>query len=314
MTSESYQEYLVRRINPTSNLQKLAHFPSFFEIETVHDCNARCRMCPALKNGREKQCMSDSLFKKIIEEIAPNAASVRRVNLFRDGEPLLDPALEDRVQMCKEAGIDCVSVTSNMSLTTPDRAEKLLQAGLDMLDMSIDGFSRETFEYIRCGLKYTDVLNNALSFVRMRDAMHASCKIRVRMVLQESNLHEWKDFSAFWSQQLGPHDIVMNRPIHNWGNQLQHFTSVNASSQKQVPCVALWSLMPIFADGTVPLCNVDFDAQENLGNVQEQNIAEIWTSAAMQGYRNTHFLGHRDAMVLCNGCNAWDESNYIEVL
>lgn len=305
------QEYLIKRINPCATLQDLCAFPSYFEIETVHDCNARCRMCPALKQGRPKQCMDSALFEKIVTEIALHNKKVLRVNLFRDGEPLMDPQLEARVALCKEVRIPCVSVTSNMSLTTQDRAELLLKAGLDMIDMSIDGFSATTFENIRRGLKYTEVLQNALTFIKTRNALHSACKIRVRMVLQESNKHEWEAFSAFWSQQLGPQDTVMNHPIHNWGAQLQQFTPVKDSYQNQVPCVALWSLMPIFADGTVPLCNVDFNASEHMGNVQEHSIAHIWTSLAMQQWRELHLAGERQKMRLCVDCNAWDEPNYM---
>lgn len=147
MTCEEAQRWLVQKINPAATYEQLLSFPSFFEVETVHGCNARCGMCQAMKSQAPRGVMAEKLFVALAEEIALHAPQVRMVKLFRDGEPLLDPHLEERVGLMKALNIRSVSITSNMSLTTAERAERLLLSGLDQeMEARVSGRWRESAE------------------------------------------------------------------------------------------------------------------------------------------------------------------------
>ncbi len=306
-----YKDYLVQRIKPGNTYEELLLFPSFFEIETVHACNAKCAMCPGISDSRPKKPMEKSLFSKIVQEIAPNRDMVRKVSLFRDGEPLLDPHIVERIVEMKDAGIHCVSTTSNMSLMNEGKAEGILRSGLDVIDMSIDGFTEDTYSKIRCGLKYKTVRDNVLRFIAMRDKINPNCQIRIRFVLQQDNEHEWDEFHKFWTDKLSEKDVVLNHPIHNWGGNLDSFSPVHKSLQSRVPCVAPWSLMVIFVNGLVPLCNVDFEADFILGDITKQTILDVWNSKTINDVREKH-LNNKASLPLCKDCNAWDEPSYQE--
>lgn len=308
---EALKNWLVQRINPGSSFEQLLRFPSFFEIETVFGCNARCPMCPAMAMGNSRQIMTEALFEKIAEQIATQTPHIRKVNLFRNGEPFLDPHIAERVRTLKSLGVHCVSITSNMSLATPDRAEALLKNGLDVIDMSIDSIEKETYEAIRKGLRFTSVMDNITQFIALRDRLQSPCAIRVRMVLQKSNSHQWDDFYAFWRSRLRASDTVMYHPIHNWGNQLDNFQEVDVSRLTEYPCVALWSLMAVLVDGTVPLCNVDYTATTTLGDLEQQTITDLWTGKTLSHIRAEHLKGLRNAHELCGGCNAWELPSYL---
>ncbi len=67
---------------------------------------------------------------------------------------------------------------------------------------SIDGFSRRTFEKIRVGLKFKEVVKNCLNFIKLRDTGNYKTTIRVRMVLQDENISELGKFLNYWKQFL----------------------------------------------------------------------------------------------------------------
>jgi sulfatase maturation enzyme AslB (radical SAM superfamily) len=71
-------------------------YPRFIEVETVNACNARCPMCTIGEWQRHTPTMKDALFAKIADDICSHADEVRRVALYRDGEPLLDKKLAKR--------------------------------------------------------------------------------------------------------------------------------------------------------------------------------------------------------------------------
>ena len=88
-----YNKYLTRRIDKNKNLNSLLEYPSYIEIETVNACNARCPMCTINDWKRNYPVMRDNVFNKISEDLIDNKKYVKRVSLYRDGEPLIDKKL-----------------------------------------------------------------------------------------------------------------------------------------------------------------------------------------------------------------------------
>ena len=81
------------------------------------------------------------------------------VDLTGFGEPLLNSHFTDMVRILKEN--DCtVSFTTNATVLTPERSRELIELGLDIIDISLDGGSPEVFETIRRGAKFDEVINN----------------------------------------------------------------------------------------------------------------------------------------------------------
>src|SRR5499425_2092242 len=109
--------------------------PVFFTIETINSCNFRCVYCPQsdqehhFVNGRGIMSLED--FKRIIANLR-SCFDVRIVSLHRDGEPLLNKRLEAYVSHLRDVGI-YVTMSSNCSLISDERARSLVAAGLRMV-------------------------------------------------------------------------------------------------------------------------------------------------------------------------------------
>jgi hypothetical protein len=307
MSGERFHEYLVRRISPDESYKDLLDFPRFFEIETVNACNARCPMCTIGDWTRHAPVMKDALFSRIADELGEHAATVRRVSLYRDGEPLLDKKLPERIALLKAKSIREVAISTNVSLLDQRRGRAILEAGIDMVILSIDSLRKEIFEAIRAGLTFEQVRDNALAFIALRDRVNPATRITVRMIRQHGNQDEWPAYEAFWKPHMAAGDRLYFNNIHNWGDQLKGFAAIADSLEPKLPCVALWSLMPIFADGKVPLCNADFANRHPAGDLSTHSIAEIWRSHLANSRRRLHLDGRKAEIDLCAQCNIWDE-------
>lgn len=301
------QDYLRRRISPDEDYEALLEFPRFIEIETVNACNARCPMCTIDDWQRNTPTMKDDLFRHIADEIIDHRDEVTRVSLYRDGEPLLDKKLAERIAYLKLGGVNATSISTNVSLLNEERSRAMLEAGLDMIILSIDSLRKDVFESIRVRLNFDEVLENALRFIELRNSIRPETRIYVRMIRQNSNLDEWPSYEAFWKPKLAAHDRLYYHNIFNWGGQLEDFKSVAPSYEPNLPCVALWSLFVIFGNGDVPLCNVDYNNKYPTGNVLEHSIAELWRSKVANRRREQHLLGDKSCISLCKNCNVWDE-------
>ena len=241
---EDDNSYLERRIG-FGRLAELVKFPSYFEIETVNACNAACPMCTIADWNRKDGNMKPELFEKIAQELEENANRVKRVHLYRDGEPLLDKRLPDRIRRLKRAGIREVGISTNAELLTEERACAILDAGLDEIILSVDSMKKPVYEAIRVGLNFETVVKNCEDFLKLRDKMGSMCRSRVRMIRQASNAEEWANgsFRLYWQSKVRRgHDSVEMRNIHNWGGQLEGYREIVKADTTR-PCLALWSLL-----------------------------------------------------------------------
>ena len=304
---EKFDKYLTRRIDKNKSLKGLLEYPSYIEIETVNACNARCPMCTINDWNRNYPVMRDNVFSKISEDLIDNKKYLKRVSLYRDGEPLIDKKLAQRIAKFKDNGIDNTSIATNVSLLNEKRSREILEAGLGVVIMSIDSLKKDVFEKIRKRLIFEEVRDNAIKFFELRDKINSNCKVWIRMIRQESNYNEWEDYLNFWKKYASDQDRIYYTNIFNWGGQLENFKPTEQSYEPNLPCIALWSLMVFFANGHVPLCNVDYNNKYPTGNVMKNSIREIWASKIMKQRREWHLKNKKNNITLCQNCNVWDE-------
>ncbi len=306
--SETDEQYLTRRIWDGRPLSALTEFPSYFEIETISACNAACPFCTISDWKRPAAVMKDDLYEKIVQEIGEHREQVKRVHLYRDGEPLMDKRLPRRIFQMKQAGIASVGISTNAALLNRGKASAIFMAGLDEIILSIDSLDKPVYESLRVGLDYATVIQNSINAFRVRDELDSKCRIRVRMIRQEANKQEWDsgDFQEPWKPYLKDGDTVEMRNIHNWGGQLDGFKGI-VKADIERPCLALWSLCVIFSDGTVPLCNVDYNAKYPLGNVKDSTIAALWQGQEQNFRRQKHMEHDRGHFPPCANCTVWSE-------
>ena len=93
-----------------------------------------------------------------------------------------------------------------------------------------------------------------------------------------------------------------------------NYKGIEKSFEPNLPCVALWSLMVFFANGDVPLCNVDYNNKYPTGSVMKNSIKELWKSKIMNARRKLHLGGNKKDISICANCNVWDEAKGEELI
>lgn len=299
--------FLKQKLN-LDKFEDYLRFPMYYEIETVNACNASCRMCTVNKWGENgNPFMSDTLFRKMADELIDNRHIVRTVNLSRDGEPLLDRKLEEKITYLKKGGVKHITFSTNASLLTKKRALSLLTSGMDEIMFSIDGLKKETFEKIRAGLNFEKIINNVSQFIKLRDSTASTVKIRVRMVIQQENLSEVEDWGKYWRGVLQKQDSVHAKNVHSWANTLENFIAVKETTKLSTPCTSTFSTMIIRYNGDVTICPLDYDFKYVSGNIGDRSIKDIWQNGIhFKNFRELHLQGMRDEFDFCKGCRLWD--------
>ncbi len=145
--------------------------PAKVYIEPTNRCNLECVTC--IRNGWDEAlgAMSRATFARIVQ-------GLRSFFLPPDiffgglGEPLAHPDIVEMVRQTKALGSSAALIT-NGTLLTPSLSKQLIDAGLDMLWVSLDGATPESYKDVRLGSALPAVLANLAAF---REARWAKAK------------------------------------------------------------------------------------------------------------------------------------------
>lgn len=285
--------------------QDAAMFPPMVIVDVTNVCNMRCTHCPhsaiAKGDGYKATFMKDSLFRKIVDEMAEHRADLLRI--ASDGESLLHPDVIPMLRYAK-GRLECpVNLTTNGMLLEENVAGDLLDMGLDLIDVSIDAFSAETYEKVRLGGDYERVVKNTKRLIALRDGRKDSkTKIMVSIIDQPAVSHEVGAFNDYWS---GKADLVLIRKYNDCHGM------VGAPGKAKVerwPCPQLWKRITINCDGRVKYCVEDWLSKTAIGDLNSESIREIWQGQTYRKLRSLHTEGEYKGVTLCDECTDWQNS------
>jgi MoaA/NifB/PqqE/SkfB family radical SAM enzyme len=276
--------------------------PIFFTIETINSCNFRCIYCPQsdqenhFVNGRGIMSLED--FKRIIANLR-SCFDVRIVSLHRDGEPLLNKRLEEYIAHLTELGI-YVTVSSNCSLVSEERAHRLVAAGLQMVgtDFCADP---ALYERLRARGVWGETLDGIRRLLRAGVRQGADFRVVIKdMATHGLPLEDGKSLMARtralfaeWSDRV----TVMPVYFHNaLGESL-----VNLSQGPDAPertlytlCHQPWVNFTIdFAGRVVGCCR----------NLLEQPADQIWNGERMVNLRRALTEKRPQDIGICKACD-----------
>src|SRR5256885_8125066 len=159
--------------------------PRFAQIEPIGRCNLACKMCTVNDRGDEVAQLSLERFRALLDQM-PGLAELHLQGL---GEPMLHPGFFDMIEIAVQRGIR-VSANTNLTLLTPERAQRCISSGLASLSVSLDGATAPVYEAIRRKASFAKVIRNLGRLVDARDEAGSALEVRGVMVLMRSNLDE----------------------------------------------------------------------------------------------------------------------------
>lgn len=170
--------------------------PIYIDLNTLNRCNVSCVMCPpAIKfdSGLDRDDyyrLSVDEYNKLSEGV--NIKSAHFVGAY--AEPLLNKEIFDLIKIAHDRGA-FTAITSNAMPLVPQFARKLIDAGLDMLSISLHGATKATAESIMLKSNFERVLQNIRVLQKLKkDLGTTKPDIYFNFVSQKGNVQEIPDF------------------------------------------------------------------------------------------------------------------------
>lgn len=158
-------------------------------VEPTDNCNIACATCFRNAWTEPMGRMSEATFTAILEGLR-TLEQIPTVYFGGIGEPLFHKRTEEWIAQAKALGAR-VEMITNGTMLTEKRSREIIDAGLDLLWVSIDGASPESYADVRLGAELPQVIENLQRFGRMRRGWHHRIpEIGIAFVAMKRNIDD----------------------------------------------------------------------------------------------------------------------------
>ena len=290
-------------------------FPSQVMVDVTQVCNLSCIHCPhpayKVSEYYTAEKLEPYLIKKMAEEIKKESNGITKyVRFTSNGEPLLHKNIINFLADTKSISGTTVALTTNGTYLKTKNINKIIETGIDIIDISIDAFKDETYKMIRNGnLKITR--ENVLNLIKIINKNNSKLKVIVSYIEQPLNVKETNDFKNFWETNGASKVIV--RTYHSCSGAkkelAEQFKKEQISIQRR-PCLYPWERIVLNAHGFLSFCPQDWENGSLISDFRETTIKECWQGQFYQNLRNAHLKNSFKDFSFCGNCPDWIHTNW----
>ena len=169
-----------------------------FSIEATSACNIKCLCCPVGNKFIEGHNMSVEDFVRILDLMPSH---IKRLDFSHRGDPTMNPHFVQMVKLAHDRGIFTDVYTNGLILDryVPD----LVESGLDIIRIDLDGASEESYLHYRIGSNYEKVKANIRMLVDARSKSKGKYPKKIYMICVVSSsmntkYHRSRTWQKIW--------------------------------------------------------------------------------------------------------------------
>ena len=284
-------------------------FPSQIIVDLTEICNLGCIHCPhpAFKQSEyySGKSLRPELNRKLVDEVRDVSAGSTQFIRYTSEGPLIHPQAIPMMRYAKEHSGVTVTLTTNGTLLDERRIAGLVEAGIDVIDISIDAFHDETYSQIRLRGDLRVTRANVLALIRRVAGENSRTKVVVSYVEQDLNRGETEAFEKFWKSE-GVEYVVIRR-LHSAAGAVPS-VALKMRSETQAPrrpCVYPWERVVLNPRGFLSFCPADWTLGSTVVDFATTTVAETWQGAFYQALRQAHLQDDYARHAFCGQCPDW---------
>lgn len=286
--------------------------PMILFVDPASVCNFKCKFCPTgnpelIKDtGRWQGRMDFSIYKKIIDDLKDFDGPLKVLRLYKEGEPLLNKHLAEMVRYAKNSRVvNYIDTTTNGYLLESQRIKPILDAGLDRINISVDGMSDEQFlEFTGVKVNFEKYVENIANLYEIK----GDCEICIKIAgdfMDKEEKDRFYDTFGNYADRIFIENIAPCWPEFGVEDRLGVNISKGIYDQPigdVNTCPYIFYSISVNSDGSVSLCFLDWAHKLLIGDIRKQSLKEIWEGDALFQYQIEHLRGKRKENAVCGKC------------
>ncbi|MBM4437592.1 MAG: radical SAM protein [Actinobacteria bacterium] len=210
---------------------RVHYLPIKLDIENVSRCNFHCTMCQvsAWPKFKRAEDMTFEDFKRLIDQ----QYGLVEIKLQGMGEPTLGRETFYRmIRYARSKHIWVRTVTNASLLHVNDNYRKIIDAGTNEVQISIDGATKSTFEKIRRGSNFELVVKNCTMINRYCQEQGLR-RTKMWVVVQRDNVGELLPLADLCAE-MGFTSLVYSLNLTDWGQERWREANSEATVEREV--------------------------------------------------------------------------------
>lgn len=188
-----------------------------------------------------------------------------------------------------------VKINTNATRLNEKLCRQILESNVATVTLSIDACDKETYESIRVGGKFEDVLSNIKMLQEIRDKDYCSSQTKTRIAgVAVKDTQSPLEMKKFWSKYVD--HVTIRKEIPRWD------TYNNPINDKGGLCNLLFERIYVWFDGVCSPCDFDYKAELRFGDAKKNSLSEIWLGNKYNKLRDKHLKGQRNCVKPCDRC------------
>jgi MoaA/NifB/PqqE/SkfB family radical SAM enzyme len=297
---------LFRRLRPWG-------MPLHMQFELANYCNLRCPVCPTGSKSltRPPVAMDAELFERIMDQVGPYLLTA---SLWAWGEPLLHPRLKQILRAARKHDVVTLLSTNGQNLNDERVLEALIEEPPAYLILAVDGLTDQSNSAYRVGARLAPALEGVKKLAAMKRARGLTRPVlNMRFIVMKHNQHEVGLLDEFAARHS--FELLTIRNIFFIESTSDARTNVALAPDAQewsayghsrgsdgFLCLEPFWFPSVFADGTLVLCEQDYNADLSLGRIGgDVSFRDLWHSPRAARLRRT-IRDSRESVGFCRKC------------
>ena len=301
--------------------------PFSVHIDVCSYCNFKCSFCfQADTLGKKEKdfphgMMKMDLFKKTVDDLKDFPDRIKKIKIGNHGEPTMHPDLPKHIKYARDSNVaDIIEVFTNGSKLNPKLNRELVDAGLQRINISLEGLSSERYlKVAKAKINWDEFLAN------IKDLYDYSRKngdlvIYVKVVNNASELNGKTVFSlsedekTYFYKTFGniADEVYIEKIVPQWAetqedkqNELEYTGMYDQKTVKyKKVCPFIFMYLHINHDGIVSPCTLDWPREVAIGDASKNSASEIWHGKKLKDLQIAQLKGERDQIKFCKDCSA----------
>lgn len=294
---------IVNQLEKNLKRSYLFSYPYTLVIDPTNICNLRCPLCPTWQDlkARPKGKMDLQTFSALLDEVGPYLFALTLCNW---GEPLLNPELPKMIENAKKFNA-VVGLSTNLNHLPDETAKRIVDSGIDIIVISLDGVTQESYSRYRRGGNIETVFRNIEELNSYRKNNTASPLLIWQFLVNKHNEHEIP-LAQEMARKMGllfqpsPMRTAMGKelllPLYERVKEMKDWLPDNPAYSKydheikpetrtnQATCKWLWNSTVVNWDGSIsPCCGIfqkewDFQVCYNDSGEKALTLHQAWNS------------------------------------
>lgn len=302
-------------------LDRSLGMPAELSLETTTVCNLRCKGCPTGLSQLDRPLIhiSRDLFKDIIGYNRPNFKYFDVIYPFIFGEPLLNNDIFEYLKDLRRISSPYTRIelhTNGNIKNSREISRKLLETGVDLVSISLDGTNTEAYESFRRGGNFElvcEFINNLA--IAKKEAGMLRPEIVVQMIVTKYSENQTEEFRGL-KEKLGADRLIYKTFFHEFtelsdeegyslapsrgGLLLDRAEKKKIIEKKKNMCGWAYRCISIMNNGNITPCCIDFNTTLLGGlSIRNSTIRKVWNSPRYRRFRRDMLSGR---IPLCNKC------------